>query len=265
MISGRLTGTFDDNYARVIRFQLINPESIDFSLISSGIFIIGEITVVIVIGMFFLALFLVGLTFYSIRKGRLFFPGFLKAGLVLVEGLSKALFRLFGLEDKEMMTFFIQVHNTMNKKSFEVIPVQERAIFFPQCLRSAKCPANLSPEGLKCVNCGQCTVADAKRMLSLLGYRHFIVPGSSFIKRMVKKYHPRAIIGVGCLSEVKEGLDMSDKLGLVALGVVTEREGCVETSVNWEDVFGVALLGIDPATVPDEIRASPWYHTLEHF
>ncbi|MCU0630261.1 MAG: DUF116 domain-containing protein, partial [Methanoregulaceae archaeon] len=180
-------------------------------------------------------------------------------------GLSKALFSLFGLEDKEMMTFFIRVHNTMSNKAFGAIPVRERAIFFPQCLRSAKCPANLTPEGLKCISCGQCSFTDAIRMLELLGYRLFIVPGSSFIKRMVKKYHPRAIIGVGCLSEVKEGLDMSDKLGLVSLGVVTEREGCVETSVNWEDVFGVALIGIDPASVPEEVRASPWFHTRENF
>jgi len=249
----------------VIRFQTFIPETIDYSLLSSVIFIIGEITVIVLIGLFCLAFFLVALTFYSIRKGKLIFPGFLKAGMVLVEGFSKALFSLFGLEDKEMMTFFIRVHNTMSRKSFEMIPVRDRAIFFPQCLRSAKCPANLTPEGLKCTNCGQCTVTDAIRMLELLGYRLFIVPGSSFIKRMVKKYRPRAIIGVGCLSEVKEGLDMSDKLGLVALGVVTEREGCVETSVNWEDVFGVALIGIDPALVPDEVKASPWFHTLEQF
>jgi len=249
----------------VIRFQTFIPETIDYTLLSSVIFIIGEITVIILIGLFCLAFFLVALTFYSIRKGKLIFPGFLKAGMVLVEGFSKALFSLFGLEDKEMMTFFIRVHNTMSRKSFEMIPVRDRAIFFPQCLRSAKCPANLTPEGLKCTNCGQCTVTDAIRMLELLGYRLFIVPGSSFIKRMVKKYRPRAIIGVGCLSEVKEGLDMSDKLGLVALGVVTEREGCVETSVNWEDVFGVALIGIDPALVPDEVKASPWFHTLEQF
>ena len=91
----------------MIRFQIFNPENFDYSLLTSVIFIIGEITVVVLIGLFCLALFLVALTFYSIRKGRLIFPGFLKAGLVLVEGLSKALFSLFGLEDKEMMTFFI--------------------------------------------------------------------------------------------------------------------------------------------------------------
>jgi hypothetical protein len=238
---------------------------IDYSFINHIIYLIGEITIIVVVGLFLIAVLLVTISLYSIRNGRLILPGFLKAGFLALEGLSKAIFRLFGLEDKEMMTFFIQLHNTMNRRLFEAVPVNERAIFFPQCLRASTCPANLTPEGLKCISCGQCTVNEALKMLEKLGYRLFIVPGSSFIKRMVKKYHPRAIIGVGCLSEVKEGMDMSDKLGLVALGVVTLKEGCVETAVNWEDVFGVALIGIDPATIPEDVRNSPWFHTIDHF
>ena len=70
----------------------------------------------------------------------------------------KAFFRLLGLEDKEMLTFLIKIHNTMNASAFSRVPLSERAVFVPQCLRSAKCPAHLTPEGLKCVNCGQCTV-----------------------------------------------------------------------------------------------------------
>jgi len=243
----------------------INPMDIDYSLVNHVIFLIGEITIIIVAGLILVAVILVTISFYSIRKGRVIFPAFLKAGFLALEGLSKAIFRLFGLEDREMMTFFIQLHNTMNRKLFEAIPVTDRAIFFPQCLRASTCPADLTPEGLKCIGCGQCTVNEASKMLERLGYRLFIVPGSSFIKRMVKKYRPKAIIGVGCLTEVKEGLDMSDKLGLVALGVVNLKEGCVETTVNWEDVFGVALLGIDPGTLPEDIRNSPWFHTLDHF
>ena len=87
-----------------------------------------------------------------------------------------------------------------------------------------------------------------------MGYRIFIVPGSSFIKRMVKKYRPKAIIGVGCLSEVKEGIDMADKMGLVAMGVVTMKEGCVETLVNWADIYEVAVLGVDPKLLPEDLH-----------
>ena len=142
----------------------------------------------------------------------------------------------------------------MNKKAFEEIPVSERAIFLPQCLRSSRCPAHLTPEGLKCRSCGECSIGYWRKILEDMGYRLFIVPGSSFIKRMVKKYRPRAIIGIGCLSEVKEGLEMSDKLGLVGMGVVSLKEGCVETLVDWDDVMEVALLGVDPAKYPAEYK-----------
>ena len=77
-----------------------------------------------------------------------------------------------------------------------------------------------------------------------MGYRVFIGPGSSFIKRMVKKYRPGGIIGVGCILEVKEGLDLCDRLGIPGMGVVTLKDGCVETCVNWSEVFDVAALGL---------------------
>lgn len=216
--------------------------------------LIGEAAVIIVFGTLLTAFILVIISLYSIRKGRLYFPILVRSGLVFLEGLMKAFFRLLGLEEREMLSFFIKLHNAMNTAEFERIPVSERAVFMPQCLRSSKCPAHLTPEGLKCRNCGQCTVGEARTILEKMGYRIFIVPGSSFIKRMVKKYRPKAIIGVGCLSEVKEGIDMADKMGLVAMGVVTMKEGCVETLVNWADVYEVAVLGVDPRLLPEDLH-----------
>ena len=228
---------------------------IDLSPWHALMYIIGEVTVLFIIGVLLASFVLVVISLYSIKKGHLYFPRLIKAGLVFLEGFMKAFFRLLGLEDREMLTFLIKIHNTMNTSAFSRVPISERAAFFPQCLRSAKCPAHLTPEGLKCVNCGQCTVGEARILLEKLGYRVFIIPGSSFIKRMVKKYHPKAIIGVGCLTEVKEGIDMADKIGLVAMGVVTLKEGCVETLVSWQDVYDVATLGLDPASVPEDLHA----------
>lgn len=226
----------------------------DFATWNHLMYLIGEITVIVILGAIAIAFVLVVISLYSIRKGRLYFPRVIKAGLVFLEGWMKAMFRLLGLEDREMFAFFIKLHNSMNSAAFEKIPVAERAIFMPQCLRSSQCPANLTPEGLKCRSCGQCSVGEAREMLERLGYRIFIVPGSSFIKRMVRKYRPKAIIGVGCLAEVKEGIDMADKMGLVVMGVVTLKEGCVETLVNWPDIYEVAILGIDPASVPEDLH-----------
>jgi hypothetical protein len=231
---------------------------LDFLTWNNLIYLIGEITVIIILGALLTAFILVVISLYSIKKGRLYFPTLIKSGLVFFEGLMKAFFRLFGIEEREMLSFLIKLHNAMNTADFILIPVSERAVFIPQCLRSSKCPAHLTPEGLKCRSCGQCTVGEARTILEKLGYRIFIVPGSSFIKRMVKKYHPKAIIGVGCLAEVKEGIDMADKMGLVAMGIVTIKEGCVETLVNWTDIYEVATLGIDPKSIPEDL------HILAH-
>ncbi len=221
---------------------------------TSILVLIGEITLVIILGVLATAFVLVVISLYSIRKKRLYFPKLIKTGLVLLEGVMKAMFRFFGLEDKELYTFVIKLFNTMNAADFARIPVSERAVFIPQCLRSSKCPAHLTPEGLKCRNCGQCDVGPARVLLERMGYRVFIVPGSSFIKRMVKKYRPRAIIGIGCLAEVKEGIDMADRMGLVVMGIVTLKEGCVETIANWPEIYEVAILGIDPASVPEDLH-----------
>jgi len=227
---------------------------LDLSPWHSLVYIIGEATVIFILAALLISFVLVVISLYSIKKGRLYFPRLIKAGIVFLEGFMKGFFRLLGLEDREMLTFVIKIHNTMNAAAFSEVPLGGRAVFFPQCLRSAKCPAHLTPEGLKCVNCGQCTVGEARISLERMGYRVFIIPGSSFIKRMVKKYHPKAIIGVGCLTEVKEGIDMADKIGLVAMGVVTLKEGCVETLVNWQDIYEVAVLGLDPSLVPEDLH-----------
>jgi hypothetical protein len=226
---------------------------VDHPLVNQFFFVVGELTVIVILSMLLFGFVLLGLTYYSIKRGRLVFPRLLKAGIALLEGLMKALFRLFGLADREVLTFSVYLHNALNRSNFSLTPVSDRAIFFPQCLRSARCPAHLEPEGLRCRSCGLCSIGHARELLEQMGYRVFIVPGSSFIKRMVKAYHPKAIIGVGCLAEVKEGLEMADHLGLAAMGVVNITDGCVETAARWNEVFEIAVLGVEPALLPADV------------
>ncbi|RPI37246.1 MAG: DUF116 domain-containing protein [Methanoregulaceae archaeon] len=227
---------------------------LDFLTWNYLIYLIGELTIILILGALVSAFVLVIISLYSIKNKRLYFPRLIKSGLVSFEGLMKGMFHFFGIEDRELFTFSIKLMNSMNSAEFARIPVAERAIFMPQCLRSSKCPAHLSPEGLKCKNCGQCDVGEARLLLERMGYKVFIVPGSSFIKRMVKKYRPKAIIGIGCLAEVKEGIDMADKMGLVVMGIVTLKEGCVETIANWPEIYEIAMLGVDPALIPEDLH-----------
>jgi hypothetical protein len=227
---------------------------VELSLLDHLLLLIGEVTLLLLIALVLQILLLLVLSLASFHSGRLYFPRLLKPGFTALEGVMRAIFKFIGLDDQEMLTFSVRLLNTMNLKAFAAIPVSERAIFLPQCLRAARCPAHLTPEGLKCVSCGQCGIGEVRPVLENLGYRVFLVPGSSFIKRMVKKYRPRALIGVGCLLEVKEGLEMADKMHLIGLGVVTLKDGCVETLVDWSALLEVATLGLDPSTIPVDLH-----------
>jgi len=218
--------------------------------------LLGEVTLFIILFLFGIAILMAILIVTSIRSGKVLFPALLRPFLVLMEGFVKGLCVFVGIEPGELLKFLIRLDNRMNTSAFSAVPVQERAIFLPQCLRSAKCPAHLTPEGLICVGCGRCDLGFAIPKMKGLGYQVFIIPGSTFIKRMVQKYRPKAIIGVGCLMEIKEGLDMCNRNGLVGMGVVTIKDGCIETIVNWHDICDVITIGIEPSSIPDDFDVS---------
>ena len=219
------------------------------------IFLTGVISLFLLIILILIGFILLIFSIYAIRTGLFIFPEFLKAGLMFLEGFMRSLFKLFGVPDNEILQVMVRLQNTLNKKRFMETPVVERAIFVPHCLRAIACPAHLHPEeGLKCRSCGLCSIGYAKKMLEKVGYMFFIVPGSSFIKRLIKEHHPKAIVGIGCLMEVKEGNTMAERYGLVSMGVVSTKDGCVETAVNWDEVFEIALLGLSSTSVPEELH-----------
>jgi len=203
---------------------------------------IGLVTILLLLLALLFLLFIVSIVFLSIKQGKFYSPRLLKSAFAFMDGAVRSVCRLMGLEDRELSIFFIRLHNRMSVNDFAKVAIKDRAIFLPHCLRSSKCPATLTPEGLTCKHCGRCDLDHSINELEGMGYKVFIVPGSTFIGRLVKKYLPRAIIGVGCLMEIKEGLEFADRIGLVAIGVVNKTDGCLETLADWPELMTVASL-----------------------
>ena len=99
-----------------------------------------------------------------------------------------------------------------------------------------------------CKRCMRCDIGRSIDELEGQGCRVFIVPGSTFVVRMVKKYRPQGIVGVGCLMEVKEGLELAERMDLLAMGVVTSKDGCVETLLDWSSLMDIVSLRSEPST-----------------
>jgi hypothetical protein len=227
----------------------------DLFSLDQVILLLGQITLLILVCLLILGLILAILIAFSIRTGRMVFPRLFLAGMALVEGVIRALCGLLGIEDRELTEFVVRLHNRLNQAKFDRIPAKDKAIFLPQCLRSTKCPAHLTPKGLICQRCMLCEIGRSIDQLEAQGYLVHIVPGSTFIKRIVKAEKPKAIIGVGCLMEVREGLVLADRLGLVAMGLITLKDGCIETLVDWTELDDLAMGKTDKSESQPSVKA----------
>ncbi|MDD1754397.1 MAG: DUF116 domain-containing protein [Methanothrix sp.] len=200
-------------------------------------YLVGEAVVLLAVGALLLSILVALLILYSFRTGNFFAARIILFGTTLLESVIKSLFWIARADDSIVDDVGVRLRNYVNRKEFFKTPIDRRFIFMPQCVRSIECPAKLTPEGIKCVNCGRCNVGEAKKVAEGLGYKFFIVPGSSFIKRIIKKYRPKAVVGVGCQMEIKEGLDLCHSHAIPAQGVPLLKSGCVATTLDWEQFY----------------------------
>jgi len=200
-------------------------------------YLVGEAVVLLAIIALMLSILTALLIIYSFRTGNFFAARIILLGTTLLESVIKSLFWIARADDSIVDDVGVRLRNYINRKEFLKTPADQRFIFMPQCVRSTECPAKLTPEGIKCKDCGRCNIGEAKKVAEGLGYKFFIVPGSSFIKRIIKKYKPRAVVGVGCQMEIKEGLDLCHSHAVPAQGVPLLKSGCVATTLDWEKFY----------------------------
>jgi len=200
-------------------------------------YLIGQAVVLLAAAVLIISILVALLILYSFKTGNFFAARYMLLGIMLLEDVIKSLFWVARADDSMVDDVGVRLRNYINTKKFLNPPYEKRFIFIPQCLRSVQCPAKLTPEGIMCVNCGRCGIGEAKNYAEGMGYKLFIVPGSSFIKRIIKKYRPGAIVGVGCHMEIKEGLDLCHSHGIPARGVPLSTSGCVATSIDWEAFY----------------------------
>lgn len=195
---------------------------------------------------------LLSLLFYKTRK--IVVPGITLPILTLLESPIRFILWKFKVGEDIVSNMMIDLRNIRYKDQYKKVPYEERMIFIPQCLRNPKCPAPLTDEGIKCLNCGRCGLGLLKEEAEQMGTKFFIAPGSSLIKRMIKKYKPKAILGVGCSMEVKEGTAVIADIGLPVQGVKLHRDGCVNTRV---DVVKIMEMIRNPPTGKYDITEHP--------
>jgi hypothetical protein len=145
-----------------------------------------------------------------------------------------------GLPSSRIRELGIELHNIRNENEFKNIPINQRTLFLPHCLRVAdRCKASYNEEGLQCKRCTKdCKINIITRAAEKMGYKCFVVPGGAMVFNMAKKYQPKGVVAIACYNELREGASRTDMEYKVPFQIVPLRkDGCVNTDVVLDDVL----------------------------
>lgn len=199
--------------------------------------LLGQI--VVLVAAIIIILFIISLIFglLSLRRGKLSFPKLLLFIIDLLYSPFKSIAKLLKLDDNLIDSISIQTRNDINKKKFKKIPAEKTLIFLPHCLRHRDCPAPLQKDGVKCTCCGLCSIGVIKKKATPKGYKIYIVPGSSFVKKIVYEQKFEAVIGVACHEDLNQMMMLLSDF--CPQGVLLKKTGCYETKVDIKEVFEI--------------------------
>lgn len=197
----------------------------------------GLIFICIIVALSVVAVLVTSLLIYIfIKTNHAIFPRIVLFLANILESPIRQILWMFKIEGKILDNTLTDLRNHLYNAKFLKTPFNQRALFLPQCLRHPNCPATLNEEGLQCKGCSKCCIQEIKDYAEDLGYRVFIAPGSTIVYRMVKKYKPEAVLGVGCSMEVREGTEKLAAWGMPVYGFKLLNDGCVNTSLNIDEL-----------------------------
>lgn len=143
-----------------------------------------------------------------------------------------------GVNEGRVDEIQLDLLNRINLEKFKSVPKNERILILPHCLRSRSCPAKIGEYGYACQKCGKCCILKLRETAKSEGYNGvFIVPGASVVSRIIRKYEPKAVLGVACIKELVPASGEVEKLGIAAQAVPLFKDGCVDTLVDSEEVI----------------------------
>ncbi len=127
-----------------------------------------------------------------------------------------------------------RIKNIANEEEFR--RTSDRIIVAPHCMRHRECPASTTRFGIDCISCGRCIYASLGRDAKRYGYRLYIIPGSSFVRRILsdkKNRHVDGILAIGCWYELNKGMRELSGYPVTTYGIPLTKDGCFDTCIDY--------------------------------
>ena len=197
--------------------------------------IFGQIVFVIVLVILALLSLTLILGKLLLKEDKLVFPRLLLFTIDMFYGLFKKFSENVGVDAKIVDQIGVEVRNSVNEKYFKKIEPQDKILVLPHCLRHTDCEAKLESSGLVCTDCNRCVIGVLKNKGEYMGFKVFIIPGSTFLKKILEKNDFKAVLGVACYQDLN--LSMMKLSKFSCQGVPLLKDGCINTKVDAKAVL----------------------------
>lgn len=192
--------------------------------------IFGQIMFILVLSVLTLLTITLILGKLLIKEDKLVFPRLLLFTIDMFYGLFKKFSENVGVDAKIVDQIGVEVRNKVNEKFFKKIDPKDKVLVLPHCLRDADCEAKLESSGLVCKNCNRCVIGVLKVKAENKGFKVFIIPGSTFLKKIIENNKFEAVLGVACYQDLNLAMMKLSKFS--CQGVPLLKDGCINTKVD---------------------------------
>jgi hypothetical protein len=60
------------------------------------------------------------------------------------------------------------------------------------------------------------------------------------------------MIGVGCRMDIRQGQEWARRINMTAMGVLMTPDGCLETTMDFDELYRTASIGLDTPVSREE-------------
>jgi len=192
--------------------------------------IFGQITFILAVTLLTLLSVTLILGKLLLKEDKLVFPRLLLFTIDMFYGLFKKFSEKVGVNAEIVDQIGVEVRNKVNFNIFKNIKSQDKILVLPHCLRHSDCEAKLESSGLVCKDCNRCVIGVLKNKAENKGFKVFIIPGSTFLKKILDENKFKAVLGVACYQDLN--LAMMKLSNFSCQGVPLLKDGCINTKVD---------------------------------
>ncbi|MGY5875105.1 MAG: DUF116 domain-containing protein [Candidatus Thorarchaeota archaeon] len=155
------------------------------------------------------------------------------------EDLATSVIGKLDIREESLVNYTrIEATNVLNLIEYENVPIENRILLIPHCLRDAeRCIAPIDDEGYHCKKCGACIIADITRSAEVRGLKWYMVGGGSHAIKIVKKARPWAVLGIACYDDASMAVEKINGYDIPTQAVLLSKDGCVNTEVDFDKVI----------------------------